>query len=212
MTEHTTRRYNDGEVLSGVQRRRRWTPEEKVRIVEETYLPGMSVSLVARRHGIGAGRLFTWRRLMAQGALTAAGAGEEVVPASEYRALQAQVNELQRLLGKKTMEAEILREAVSRAAGPKTAVALDLVAGGRSMTAVADAIGISRQHLSAMHNRPPPKPRGRPPLPDAELVADIRMLVADLPTYGYRRVHALLRRQAGRPGAQRPIQSASTAS
>ena len=91
MTEHTTRRYNDGEVLSGVQRRRRWTPEEKVRIVEETYLPGMSVSLVARRHGIGAGQLFTWRRLMAQGALTAAGAGEEVVPASEYRALQAQV-------------------------------------------------------------------------------------------------------------------------
>ena len=119
MTEHTTRRYNDGEVLSGVQRRRRWTPEEKVRIVEETYLPGMSVSLVARRHGIGAGQLFTWLRLMAQGALTAAGAGEEVVPASEYRALQAQVSDLQRLLGKKTMEAEILREAVSRAAGPK---------------------------------------------------------------------------------------------
>jgi transposase len=119
MTEHTTRRYNDGEVLSGVQRRRRWTPEEKVQIVEETYLPGMSVSLVARRHGIGAGQLFTWRRLMAQGALTAACAGEEVVPASEYRALQAQVSELQRLLGKKTMEAEILREAISRAAGPK---------------------------------------------------------------------------------------------
>jgi len=119
MTEHTTRRYNDGEVLSGVQRRRRWTPEEKVGIVEETYLPGMSVSLVARRHGIGAGQLFTWRRLMAQGALTAASAGEEVVPASEYRALQVQVSELQRLLGKKTMEAEILREAVSRAAGPK---------------------------------------------------------------------------------------------
>ncbi len=119
MTEHTTRRYNDGEVLSGVQRRRRWTPEEKVRIVEETHLPGMSVSLVARRHGIGAGQLFTWRRLMAQGALTAAGAGEEVVPASEYRALQAQVNELQRLLSKKTMEAEILREAMSQATGPK---------------------------------------------------------------------------------------------
>jgi len=38
--------------------------------------------------------------------------------------------------------------------------------------------------------------RGRPPLPDTELVADIRRLIADLPTYGYRRVHALLRREA----------------
>ena len=119
MTDATPRPYVASEVLSGVQRRRRWTPEEKVQIVEETYLPGMSVTLVARRHGIAGSQLFNWRRLMAQGALTAAGAGEEVVPASEYRALQAHVSELQRLLGKKTMEAEILREAVSRAAGPK---------------------------------------------------------------------------------------------
>ena len=115
ITDHTTSRYKDGGILSGVERRRRWTPEEKVRIVEETYLPGMSVSYVARRHGIGPGQLFTWRRLMAQGALTAAAAGEEVVPASDYRALEAQVAELQRLLGKKTMEAEILREAVELA-------------------------------------------------------------------------------------------------
>ncbi len=63
------------EVITSVQRRRRWTPEEKIRIVEETYLPGMSVSLVARQHGIAGNQLFTWRRLMAQGALTAASAG-----------------------------------------------------------------------------------------------------------------------------------------
>lgn len=56
---------------------------------------------------------------MAQGALTAATAGEEVVRASGFRALEAQVRELQRLRGKKTMENELLREAVSRAAGPK---------------------------------------------------------------------------------------------
>ncbi|PBN41155.1 IS3 family transposase, partial [Sphingobium sp. D43FB] len=72
-----------------------------------------------RRHGIAGNQLFTWRRLMTQGALTAAAAGEEVVAASDYRALEAQVRELQRLLGKKTMENELLREAVSRAAGPK---------------------------------------------------------------------------------------------
>jgi transposase len=44
--------YDRVEVITSVQRRRRWTPEEKIRIVKETYLPGNSVSLVARRHGI----------------------------------------------------------------------------------------------------------------------------------------------------------------
>ena len=107
------------EVITSVQRRRHWTTEEKVRIVEETYLPGQSVSLVGRRHGISANQLFTWRRLMARGAFTAAGAGEEVVPVSELRAAQQQIRELQRLLGKKTLESEVLREAVERVTAPK---------------------------------------------------------------------------------------------
>jgi transposase len=42
-----------------------------------------------------------------------------VVAASDYRALQGQMRELQRLLGKKTMEAEILREALDMAAPKK---------------------------------------------------------------------------------------------
>jgi len=107
------------EVITSVQRRRHWTTEEKVRIVEETYLPDNSVSIVARRHGISANQLFTWRRLMARGAFTAAGAGEDVVPVSELRAAQQQIRELQRLLGKKTLENEILREAVERVTAPK---------------------------------------------------------------------------------------------
>ena len=53
-----------------------------------------------------------FRSLYAEGALSAVGAGEEVVPVSEYRGLQSQVRELQRLLGKKTLENEILREAL----------------------------------------------------------------------------------------------------
>jgi transposase len=100
------------EVITSVQRRRRWSAEEKARIVQETYAPGMSVSLVARQHGIAPNQLFSWRRLYAEGALSAVGAGEEVIPASDYRALQHQVRELQRLLGKKALENEILREAL----------------------------------------------------------------------------------------------------
>jgi transposase len=99
------------EVLSGPERRRHRTPAEKLAIVAETYEPGVTVSLVARRHGIAPNQLFLWRRLASQGALTATQSEEAVVPASEYRSLQSQVRELQRLLGKKTLETEILKEA-----------------------------------------------------------------------------------------------------
>ncbi|MFC3726136.1 transposase, partial [Neoaquamicrobium sediminum] len=40
------------EILKGPERRRRRTPAEKMRIVEESYAPGVTVSLVARQHGI----------------------------------------------------------------------------------------------------------------------------------------------------------------
>ncbi len=94
------------------EKRRRWSAAEKAVLVRETYEPGMSVSLVARKHGISASQLFNWRKLERDGALTAVQAGESVVPASELAAARAQIAQLQRMLGKKTMEAEILKEAV----------------------------------------------------------------------------------------------------
>ena len=45
--------------------------------VEETFEPGMTVGLVARRRGVAPNQGFMWRRLVAQGSLTAAGSGEE---------------------------------------------------------------------------------------------------------------------------------------
>src|SRR5947208_4450731 len=76
------------EVITSVQRRRRWSAEEKARIVQATYAPGMSVSLVARQHGVAPNQVFTWRRLYADGALSAFASGDEVVPASGFRDLQ----------------------------------------------------------------------------------------------------------------------------
>ena len=52
----------DGKVL-GIERRRRWSKDEKARIIEETLMPGAVVSEVARRHGMAQSLLFTWRRL-----------------------------------------------------------------------------------------------------------------------------------------------------
>ena len=83
------------------ERRRRWSPAEKAELVRQTYEPGMSVSLVARQHGVAASQLFNWRKLEREGALTAVSAGESVVPASELAAARAQIAQLQRLLGKK---------------------------------------------------------------------------------------------------------------
>jgi len=56
--------------------------------------------------------LFLWRKLAGVGALQAVGADESVVPASEYQEAQRHIKELQRLLGKKTLENEILTEAM----------------------------------------------------------------------------------------------------
>lgn len=82
------------EVLSGPERRRRWSTAEKLAIVQETYEPDVTVSIVARRHGIQPNQSLAWRKLAAQGALTASASQEEVVPASEYKALQNQAKEL----------------------------------------------------------------------------------------------------------------------
>src|SRR3954465_60445 len=89
------------EVLNGPERRRRRTAGEKLAIVAETQEPGVTVSLVARRHAIAPNQLFLWRRLASQGALTATQSEEPVVPASEHRSLLGQVRDLQRLLGKR---------------------------------------------------------------------------------------------------------------
>jgi transposase len=111
--------YAKAEILTGPQRRRRWSVSETLEIVAEAREPGVTVSLVARRRGVSPNQLFTWRRLAEQGALTAPSAEEEVVPASALRASQEQIRELQRLLGKKTLEAEILKEALEIATESK---------------------------------------------------------------------------------------------
>jgi transposase len=60
----------------GAERRRRWSYDEKVRLVEETLQAGETVCGVARRHGLAASLLFSWRRQARQGRL-----GGETVPA-----------------------------------------------------------------------------------------------------------------------------------
>jgi transposase len=55
------------EVITGRERRRQWSTEEKIRIVGETFEPGASVGQVAARHDVYPGLLFTWRRQFRNG-------------------------------------------------------------------------------------------------------------------------------------------------
>jgi transposase len=104
----------DVEVIENplVGRRRRFSAEEKRAFLEEAERPGNSISSVARRHGLSPSLLFRWRRLTEEGSMSSLGADEGVVPESEVKQLKARVRELERLLGKKTMENEILKDAI----------------------------------------------------------------------------------------------------
>ena len=86
------------EVITGVARRRRFTTERKLLVVNETLQPGMSINYVASHHGLSPSLVFRWRRLMSEGK-EAVRADEDVVAASEVRRLEERVRDLERLLG-----------------------------------------------------------------------------------------------------------------
>ena len=126
------------EVVTSVQRRRRWTPEQKLEIVKQTNEPGSSVSLVARAHGLSAAQLFQWRKAYMEGSLVAVGANETVVPASDLQDAMRRIKQLEGALGRKTLENEILKEAVDFAKAKKW-IARSPIARGRAVRAVCAA-------------------------------------------------------------------------
>ena len=103
------------EIITGRERRRRYTAEQKLGLIEESMQPGMTISAVARMHGVSPSLLFNWRRLMTQGGQIAVKADEDVVAVSRVRGLEQRVRELERLLGRKTLEVELLKDALAAA-------------------------------------------------------------------------------------------------
>ncbi|HGE3447494.1 TPA: IS3 family transposase [Escherichia coli] len=181
----------------GPEKRRRRTTQEKIAIVQQSFEPGMTVSLVARQHGVAASQLFLWRKQYQEGSLTAVAAGEQVVPASELAAAMKQIKELQRLLGKKTMENELLKEAVEYGRGKKVDSARALIARGWGVSFVSRCLRVSRAQLHVILRRADDWKDGRRSrhTDDTDVLRRIHHVIGELPTYGYRRVWALLRRQ-----------------
>ncbi len=74
------------EVITGVGRRRRWTNEDRARIVAESLDPATTASAVARRYGLHASQLFTWQRQLATPVVREVPAFVPVVMAADNRA------------------------------------------------------------------------------------------------------------------------------
>jgi len=100
------------EVITNVKRRRRWSVAEKKAVVQEAEQQGLSISAAARKYVIHPNQIFRWRKLAHEGALSAVRADEGVIPVSEVKDLRKQIRELEHLLGRKTMELEILKFAL----------------------------------------------------------------------------------------------------
>lgn len=108
------------EVATGIERieiiqtvsRKRWTAAQKLRIVEESMAPGASTSQIARQHGVSPALLYKWRKLMHEGGVMAISTDDKVVSAAEVNALKKRIAQLERCLGRKTEENEVLKAAV----------------------------------------------------------------------------------------------------
>ena len=106
---------SDVEIITDGGRRRRWSAAEKLRIVEETLDERASISVVARRNGVAPNLLYRWRRLMLEGGAIAVSNDDEVTSNKLVRQMDERIRELERQLGRKTLEVEILKEALDKA-------------------------------------------------------------------------------------------------
>ena len=103
---------SDSSVVGVPQKRRRFSAQEKLELVRLTYLPGNTVSSVARQYGLQPSLLFRWRTLEKAGGFVAVQSGEQTVSASKYAEALDEIKRLQRLLGQVTADNALLKDAV----------------------------------------------------------------------------------------------------
>jgi putative transposase len=156
----------------------------------------MSVSLVARQHGIAPNQVFTWRRLYAEGALSAVGLAKRWCPPPNTAPCSTRCANCSGCSAKRPWRTKCCATR-SNWLSQKTVVAVALAGAGRhAVKTISDALGVARSNLAA---QAAPKRarqrRGRRPQPEDELLAEIKEAIAGQATYGYRRIHALVRRQ-----------------
>lgn len=96
-----------------ISRSRRYISQsEKVRIVEESHHSGLSIAEVARINKVGMSSVIKWRKQYSEGGIMGVKSDDEVVSKKEFLKLKKQYRNLETLLGRKSAENEVLKEAV----------------------------------------------------------------------------------------------------
>jgi transposase len=134
------------EVLTGPERRRRWSDEEKLQLVAEACQPGNSVSQVARERGISASQLFGWRRqMLAKGLLTDNRSEPSVAPALTFAPVEISKEQPPPDAGGKMRSAR--RQAATRISG---SVEIELKGGDRIRVEGCTEAGLVVRIISAL--------------------------------------------------------------
>jgi putative transposase len=181
------------------ERRRRWSAEEKAALVRETYEPDMNVSLVARKHGVGASQLFNWRKLEREGGANG-GHGWRIGGTGERTGRCARANSTVAAHAWQENDGGGNPEGGRRVRSRKIVdCALALVGQGRPVKPVCSVFGVARSHVAQLLVRPADWIDGHTTQAfhqpaDAILVDAVRAEITALPTYGYRRAGALVNR------------------
>lgn len=102
------------EIITDGGRRRYWGAAEELKIVEDPLDDRDSISIVARRNGVPPSLLYRWRRLMLEGESVAVAGDDDVTSNRQFREMEHRIRELERQLGRKILEVEILKEALDR--------------------------------------------------------------------------------------------------
>jgi transposase-like protein len=176
------------EVLTGPERRRRWSADKELAMVRETFEPGKTVLMVARLHGINPNQLFQWRKLRQDNSLSAVAARRSCACVQVERRAEADKGAPAPLGQQNHGE----RDSPGSRGGDEVAKmdsALTFIAGGRPVKQVCEVLGVARSNVSVKLAWVADWQDGRRArkMDDAGILDEIRLLIADLPNYGYRR-------------------------
>jgi transposase-like protein/transposase InsO family protein len=180
-----------GEFARKADGRRIFTVEFKRGIVQQLVKGEKTLAEVSRELDIQPSVIREWKRRVEAGATTAVAANEDVVPASALREAQQRIRELERLLGRKQMEVEILQaaqELVKKVHGSQRVREVT----GHPVAAICRTLGLARQ---TAYYTPTARARGHyRRVVDGTVLQQIHAVTNSRATYGYRHVWTMVNR------------------